>query len=213
VERHRPVDNAVVLHPLREFVDTVGDRRDLGPHPALRVVHQLVRRLLDEPPPVPVEQLQHAALRDPQGADLGVQVAPGAARRAMVGHDQPPELEVVLVALDDLHGRDAQPLLEDLGRVGGERADRLASDLREMTHVGDEAEELALVEDAPHHAVLGDVRAAPIRVVVQDDVPRLERVDAQLLERPADDEEAGRDLRGTELRLPNHVAAPVEKDT
>ena len=66
----------------------------------------------------------------------------------MVGHDQPPELDVVLVALDDLHRRDAQALLEDLGRVGGERADGLAADLREMADVGDEAEELALVEDA-----------------------------------------------------------------
>ena len=64
VERHRPVDNAVVLHSLRELVDTVGDRRDLGPHPALGVIHQLVRRLIDEPAPVPVEQLEHAALRD-----------------------------------------------------------------------------------------------------------------------------------------------------
>ena len=64
----------------------------------------------------------------------------------------------------------------------------------------------------PHHAVLGDVRAASIRVVVQDDVAGLERVDAELLERPADDEEARGDLRRTELGLADHVAAPVEED-
>ncbi len=79
------------------------------------------------------------------------------------------------VALDDLDRRDAQALLEDLGGVGGEDADRLAADLGQVADVGDEAEQLALVEDRADHAVLGDVRAAAVGIVVQDDVAGLER--------------------------------------
>ena len=59
--------------------------------------------------------------------------------------------------------------------------------------------------------VLGDVRAAAVGVVVQDDVAGLERVDAELLDRPADDEQARRDLRRAELGLPDHVAVAVEE--
>src|SRR5437763_483936 len=84
----------------------------------------------------------------------------------------------LLVPLDDLHRRDAQALLEDLGRVGREAPDRLPADLGEVTDVRHEPEELALVEDGPHDAVLGDVRAAAVGVVVQDDVARLERLDS-----------------------------------
>ena len=153
----------------------------------------------------------HAPLGDPQRADLRVEVAPRVPRRAVVGHDQPPQVHVVDVALDDLDRRDAQALLEDLGGVGGEAADRLAADLGEVADVGDEAEQLALVEDGPDHRVLGDVRAAAVGVVVQHDVAGLERLDAELLERPAHDEQAGRDLRRAELRLADHVAAPVEE--
>ena len=50
-------------------------------------------------------------------------------------------------------------------------------------------------------------------IVVQDDVAGLERLDAELLERPAHDEQAGGELRGAELRLPDHVAACRSKST
>ena len=129
----------------------------------------------------------------------------------MVRHDQPPQIHVVHVALDDLHRRNAQALLEDLGRVRGEAPDRLAADLRQVADVGDEAEQLALVEDGSDHRVLGDVRTATVWVVVEDHVAGLERIDAELLERPAHDEEARRDLGRAELRLADHVAAPIEE--
>jgi hypothetical protein len=54
----------------------------------------------------------------------------------------------VLVPADDLHRGDAESLLEHLGRVGGEAAHGLATDLGEVADVGDEAEELALVKQA-----------------------------------------------------------------
>ena len=205
VESHRRIDDAVVLHVLGELVDAVRDGLDLGPHPALGVVHELVRGLLDELAAEAVEQLDHAPLGDPQRADLRVEVAPRVPRRAVVGHDQPPQVHVVDVALDDLDRRDPQALLEDLGGVRGEAADGLAADLGEMADVGHEAEQLALVEDRAHDAVLGDVRAAAVGIVVQDDVAGLERLDAELLDRPAHDEQAGRDLRRAELGLPDHV--------
>ena len=212
VEGDRTRDDAVVLHLLRELVDAVRNGCDLGPHPALRVVHQLVGRLIDEFAAVAIEQLEHTPLRDPQRADLGVEVAPRVPRGAVVRHDQPPQLHVVLVSLDDLDRGDAQALLEDLGRVRGERPHRLAADLGQVADVRDEPEQLALVEDPTHDAVLGDVRAATVRIVVQHDVARLERLDTELLQRPADDEQARGDLGGAELGLADHVSAPVEED-
>jgi hypothetical protein len=55
VERDGLVDDAVVLHPLGELVDPGGDRCDFSAHPALRVVHELVRGLVDEVASVTVE--------------------------------------------------------------------------------------------------------------------------------------------------------------
>ena len=165
----------------------------------------------DELGAVAVEQLDQPPLGDSQRADLGVDVAPGVPRRAVIGHDQPPKLEVVLVAPDDLDRRDPQALLEDLGGIGGEAADGLAADLRQVADVGDEPAQLVLVEDGTDHRMLGDVSPAAVGIVVEHDVAGLERVDPELLHRPADDEHARRELRGAELRLSDHVAAVVEQ--
>ena len=72
--------------------------------------------------------------------------------------DQPPQVHVVDVALDDLDRRDPQALLEDLGGVGGGRRG-LAADLGDVADGADEAAEFAVVEDRANDGVLGDVGA------------------------------------------------------
>ena len=133
-------------------------------------------------------------------------------RRAVVGEDDLPDVVDVLAAPLDLHGRQEQALLEDLGRVAGEAAGRLGADLRHVRDVRDEGDELALPEHRLQQHVLGHVAGAAVRVVVQDDVALVERVEPELLDRPLDGELDRADLRGAELGLREHVARRVEDD-
>ena len=106
------------------------------------------------------------------------------ARRAVVGEDDLPDVVDVLAARLIFTGGRRRPSWKTSVASPREAARRLAADLRQVPDVGDEGEELALVEDRLEQHVLGDVPGAAVRVVVEDDVARLERVDAELLERP-----------------------------
>ena len=109
-------------------------------------------------------------------------------------------------------GGKQQAFLKDLRRVTGKPARRLGSRLGHMGHVGHEAEELALMKDRLQHHVLRHVTGTAIGIVVENNVARLEGLDAELVECPGDGEFDGADLRGAELRLRQHLARGVEDD-
>ena len=128
----RVVGDAVVLQDLLGRVLAVGDGGDLGTHQALRVGDELPGRRQDGGGAVAVEQLAAPPLAHVQGAEHGVEVAPGGARRAVVGHDDAPDVALVLAAAHQLHRRQAQPFLEHLGGVARERADHHGADLGDV---------------------------------------------------------------------------------
>ena len=156
------------------------------------------------------QQLLHPRLGDVQRADHGVIVAPGRLRRAVVGQDDPPDVLHVLAAVHDLQRRQAQPLLIDLGGVGGEGAGRHAADLADVGDVADEPPGLALVEDGFHHQVLGHVALTAVGIVVDEDVAGTEGIEPDLVEHPLHRVLAGAEHRRAELRLPDEIAAGVE---
>ena len=101
----------------------------------------------------------------------------------------------------DLDRRQAQPLLVDLGRVGGEGAGRHAADLADVGDVADEAPGFALPEDRLDDEVLGHVALAAVGVVVDVDVARAEGLQPDLVEHPLHRVLAGAEHRRAELGL------------
>src|SRR5262249_53032994 len=83
---------------------------------------------------------------------------------------------VRLALVVHLHGRDAQALLVDLGRIGGVRAGHAASHVGLVADGRREGEALALEEDRLQHEDVGDVHAAFERIVEAVDVARLHAV-------------------------------------
>ena len=167
---------------------------------------------VDEIGVVALGQLADAPLGRFQRADHGVEIAPGVVRRAMVGEDDAPDVLDVLAAVDQLHRGQTQPLLVDVGRVGGEGARRLAADLGDVTDVAGEAEELIADEHRPHHHVLGEMAAAAVAVVVDEDVAGMEVLDPLLLHRPFHRVRDGAHHRGGVVLLGDEVAVAIEED-
>ena len=79
-----------------------------------------------------------------------------------------------------LHGRKDQALLVHLRRVAGHRARSHAADVVVMAAVPDEADELALPEDGREDGYVGEVRAAGVGVVHEEDVAGLHVLQAVL---------------------------------
>ena len=103
------------------------------------------------------------------GGDLGAQIAPALVRRADIGEDDRLDIRVGLAVAIEPHRRQAQPLAVDLGH-GAVAARRGAADIRPMRPHAAEPEQ-KLAEKARRDDIdVGQVRAAVIRVVVDEHV-------------------------------------------
>ena len=129
----------------------------------------------------------------------------------MVREQDAPHVAHVLAACHQPDRGKSQALLEDVDRVGCERAHRHAPDLGDVGDDPREPHERALVEDGLDERVLGKVGAAVVGVVRDDHVARVERVPADLLEQPAHAEERGRDQGGVHLGLGDQLPLGVEE--
>ena len=109
------------------------------------------------------------------GGDLGAQVAPPLVRRPHVRED-----DLLHVAIDDprgveAHGRQAQALAVDLGRRAV-AAGRAAADVRPVGAHAGPAEQPALEKGRRDDVDVGEMAAAEVRVVVDEDVAGRRRV-------------------------------------
>ena len=145
------------------------------------------------------------------GADEGAEIAVVGTRGAVVREHELPHLDHVLAPLLDLDRGDAHALVEDLRGLAGEAAGHHAAHLRHVSDGDGVAHELALVEDGLDEGVLGRVHAAPVGIVVDDDVAFLDLVVRNFLGRGLQDERQSADLRGVELGNPDQVAPRVSK--
>ena len=80
----------------------------------------------------------------------------------------------VLAPALDLHRRQEQAFLKDFGGIPGESARRLGARFGHVRHIRHEAEEPVVVENRLQHHVLGYMSRSAIRVVVKQDITRLE---------------------------------------
>ena len=99
--------------------------------------------------------------------------------------------------------------MEDLGRLAGEGARHHAADLGDVADADREAQQLAVNEERLEEGVLRTVQAAPIGIVVEDDVAVLDRVERDFLRAGLDQQRHAADHRGAELGAGDHVALIV----
>ena len=201
--------DAVVLDHVLEGITAIGKVGDLGAHPPLGIVHQVLAGPLEDLLAIFFDQLGRASHAEIDRADHGAQITVILARRAHVGEQQLPDLVDVHSFLLDLDWRHADAFVEDLGRLAGERARHHAADLGDVADAHREAEKLAVDEEWLEEGVLRTVQAAPVGVVVQDDVAVLDRVERDLLGAGLDQERHAADHRRAELGAGDHVALVV----
>ena len=187
------------------MVAAVGDGRDARSHLLLRAPLELLDAGLNGLPAVAVDERGEAALADGQRGGLRLDVPDALVRDADVGQDDGEDLLVHDAALEELHRREAQPLLLHLGRVGGEPPGHHAAGVRPVAGVGEPREQLPPIEVGLHEAHVHQVGAAEIGVV--DDVEIARREVAGALDHRLGAELHGPDEdRQTQLALRDQLA-------
>src|SRR6185369_14167311 len=146
----RAVVDAVVESPALDAVDAVGDGGDLPAHHAFGRGEQIdytgVEAFVIKPP----EQVLHAALADPDGADLRLDVFLDDAV-ADIGEDHPPHVAPQFARRVNLDRRDAQGLLPDFPGFGVVAARLRPADVGLMALAGGPGRELAAAKDRAEH--------------------------------------------------------------
>ncbi len=152
------VERLEVVDRLPASVGKPPDRR--ADHP-LRVGEELVHGGRHGLRATPLAQLGQAPLGQPMRRELRPQVAAALVRVAHVGEHQRQHLVV------QADGRDDQPLLEELARLGGEARRLHPAHVRVVRARDGEA-----ARDTRDEGDVGEVRAAGVRVVDREDLAR-----------------------------------------
>jgi hypothetical protein len=195
-------------------------------HLALAIVEPVGGVALERVPAELAAEFEQLALADPDGAQRRQVIPPPLLRHANARPAHADQVVVVLVARLDPGGReDEGPLLVDVDRVAHVgRGLRVAAIRLVRLGEDEEAERAALVDHGHDQAVVGRVRIALIRAVVNEAVARLElrvmlpdrlahqvradqRVDRQALGRPQEpaigrQDDTGKVVRGVEHARP-----------
>ena len=147
----RPPAGPVVVVPVRELRDAVGQVLDSRPGKPLRILELVRHRGAELLGGIRLELLDELPLTGAKGCNLGPHVAENLVRHAHVGLDDAQQRGVGLTALDDLRGRDPEPLLEDLGAVGCVAARDAPAHVGVVQDDGQERNPLAVLEHRLEH--------------------------------------------------------------
>ena len=165
------VGDAVVVDVVLELVGAVGDAADHRAHAGLGRVEHLLQRALEallarawpqaaRCSAAPICSEASCDCRSPHSNSGWRTFCRMMARSGFVE----------LAGVEQLHRRDAQAFLEDLGRARAVAAGRGAADVEVVAQRADEADAPAVVEHRPVGDDVGQVLAAAVGVVGDDDV-------------------------------------------
>ena len=169
--------DAVVVDVIHEPVDSVRHRLDGVPREPLRLVEERIGAGPEPLPAVALEEREVAALAREARGDLGAHVTQDLPRHPHVLVDEVEHRLGRLAPIVEADRRDAQPLLEDLGRVAAISARRLAADVQLVADARRPADQLGADVDRLQDVEVGQVRPALERVVQDErvagpDLPR-----------------------------------------
>ena len=116
-EPHRFVDDAVIVEEIFELVGAVRDFRDVGAHLCFRSVHHFTDAVGEPLTAVALEQRVEASPTDIEHIAHRREIAGDLVWQSHVAGEHLHQLLVQLSAVVELHRRDDQSLLMDLGRV------------------------------------------------------------------------------------------------
>ena len=198
-DAQRLVIDAVGIDERLARPDAIRDLGDPSAHLLRGARPQLGDRVLDQRPAVAVEQGGQALLADGERRGLRLDVADPLVGDPDVRQDDRQDLLIQPALLVELDGRQAQALLLDLGRIGGEAARHGTTGIRPVAGVGEPGEQLAAVEERLGEAHVHQVRAAEIGVVDDDHVARPDLGHAL-------DHRLGRELHGADEHRQPQIA-------
>ena len=173
--------DAVIVEEILEIVFPVRDAADHGAHGALRPVEDAGAGLGQCRGADAVGELADVRLPHRQRGQLRLQVAPEHVGPADVLLHHRQQVVIEGARLDQLQRRDAQPLLEDLGRRRGIGAGRHAAHVEMMAERADDGDAAPLGEDRAEGQDVGDVLAAAIGIVGDDDIAILPALQRQVV--------------------------------
>ncbi len=203
----RRVGDAVVVDLVGELVGAIGDAADDGAHAGFRRVEDLRQRALEARCAELLRLALDARRADIQGCELGLQVAPQDVGLAHVLQDDGADRFDQLALFEDLHGRDAQAFLENLRGARAVAAGGNAADVQMVAERADESDAAALVEHGHEGDDVGQMLAAAIGVVGNDDVAGLPLVGGDVLGQYLGEEERHRVQMARDARGLRHVPA------
>ena len=196
-----------------EVVLAVGEAGELGAHAPLGIVLEILAGLLEHVPAVLPDEIDGALNPEIDGANHRTQISVVLAGGADIGQHQLPHLVDVDIFLLDFDGGDAQALVEDLSCFAAERPGHAAADLRDVADADRESLEFTIDEEGLEKGVFRHMQAAAIRIVVDDNVTFVDRVEWDLLSAGFDQKRHAADHGWAKLRARDHVAFDVGERT
>ena len=185
-----------------------GQFGDLGAHRGFGTANDFFGNLIDG---VELEFVHHFEQRPAAGfvaRGLGVKIADHFVGLAHVGADDLHENLVGLAAVEQLHDRDAQPLFEDFPRFGGKNP---PADVGAMAGVGEQGDQLAVLEDRRGDGDVVDLPGGLPRIVGDQHVARRQPVRRKRREKMFHRCRHGVDMAGRAAdRLRDHPPLGVE---
>ena len=178
----------VAVHVVVEVVDggvlAFGKARNAVTGPDLGNGLQLGQPLAQRLLAVPFEQLLNPPLAELEAPHVGADVAHAVLGVADVEEDHLEHVAAQRTRFVELHGRDPDPLLVDLGGVSdGRLSAGLAAHVGPVAGVGDEAQQLVAGEYRGGERDVGEMRrAAAVGVVEGEHVSRAQRLAPEPLE-------------------------------
>ena len=155
------------------------------------------------------QQVVNTLLGQQHGTDLGVEVAEEVLGLPDIGGKHPEEVVTGDAAVVELEGRDADALLEDFVGAGVVAAVGAASDVAVVGAVDAVEEQSPFVKDGADDGDVGEVAAAEIGVVEDEEVSFVDVVAEVVADGGAGDGE-GADVHGDALALGDELAVAVE---
>ena len=152
------------------MVPALGELADLGAKTRLRRGRGFVHAGAQRVRAVAVDELDHAVAPDLERRGLRAQVAHGDVGQPDVAGDEVEQALVELAPLEELDRRDAQPLLVDLHRITGVAPRAHAADVEVVSQRAADGDERPAMEDRQEGLDVGEVLAALVGVVGDDDV-------------------------------------------